>query len=57
MLELLARPPITRLIDAVSRAIHADDADRVHFHAGEHGRPYVCENPRCEGPALGSARS
>jgi hypothetical protein len=58
MLELPARPPISRLIDAVSRAIHAGDADdRVHFHAGDHGRPYVCENPRCEGPALGSARS
>lgn len=24
----------------------------VHFHAGEGGRPYVCENPRCESPGL-----
>jgi hypothetical protein len=51
------RPPITRLIDAIVRTVHSDDADdRVHFHAGDHGRPYVCEDPRCQGPALGIAR-
>ena len=29
---------------------------RVHFHAGEHGRPYVCEHPRCNSPALQTVR-
>ena len=24
----------------------------VHFHAGDHGRPYVCEDPRCSSPSL-----
>jgi hypothetical protein len=28
----------------------------VHFHAGDDGRPYVCENARCTSPALGSAQ-
>jgi hypothetical protein len=28
-----------------------DDAP-AHFHAGEHGRPYVCYDGRCGSPAL-----
>jgi hypothetical protein len=24
----------------------------VHFHAGDDGRPYVCEAPRCSSPSL-----
>src|SRR4051794_3441051 len=27
-------------------------AESVHFHAGDHGRPYLCENPHCSSPAL-----
>jgi len=30
---------------------------RVHFHAGDHGRPYVCDNPRCESPSLDPAEA
>ncbi len=42
-----------RLLLAVTRALHADHADeRVHFHAGDHGRPYVCEDRRCSSPSL-----
>ena len=33
------------------RLIRPETPD-VHFHSGNHGRPYVCENPRCESPAL-----
>jgi hypothetical protein len=31
-------------------------AERVHFHAGDDGRPYLCENHRCTSPALHTAR-
>jgi hypothetical protein len=31
--------------------------ERVHFHAGDNGRPYVCEQPLCNRPALHTARS
>jgi hypothetical protein len=24
----------------------------VHFHAGDDGQPYVCENLRCSSPSL-----
>jgi hypothetical protein len=43
-----------RLLHAVSRALHANHADKehVHFHAGDHGRPYVCEDRRCNSPNL-----
>jgi hypothetical protein len=43
-----------RLLRAVTRALHANDADseHVHFHAGDHGRPYVCEDRRCKSPSL-----
>jgi phosphopantetheinyl transferase len=42
-----------RLLAAVTRA-HAreGDGERVHFHAGDHGRPYVCEERRCNSPRL-----
>ena len=38
----------------VTHALHPNE--RVHFHAGDHGRPYVCENPHCNSPALHTAR-
>jgi hypothetical protein len=41
-------------LGAVARALRP--AERVHFHAGDHGRPYLCENPRCSSPALHTAR-
>ena len=28
----------------------------VHFHAGDDGRPYVCEAPRCSSPGLTTTR-
>ena len=48
-----------RLLLAVTRALHTDHAhhERVHFHAGDHGRPYVCEDPRCSSPSLHIAGS
>lgn len=39
---------------AVTRALRPNE--RVHFHAGDHGHPYLCENPRCSSPALHIAR-
>jgi len=45
--------PAHPLVAAVTRMFVSDRArDRVHFHAGEHGRPYVCDDPRCDSPAL-----
>ena len=42
-----------RLRDALTTALRPrHDKTRVHFHAGEHGRPYVCEDPRCSSPRL-----
>jgi hypothetical protein len=35
------------------RELHPDE--RVHFHSGENGRAYVCENPRCSSPGLTTA--
>jgi hypothetical protein len=47
-----------RLRVAVARALRHDHVDeRVHFHAGDHGRPYVCEDPRCSSPSLRVAPS
>jgi len=47
-----------RLRAAVARALRQDHVnERVHFHAGDHGRPYVCEDPRCSSPSLRIARS
>ncbi|MDQ1741523.1 MAG: hypothetical protein QOE53_3175 [Pseudonocardiales bacterium] len=37
------------LADAL-RQHHAEEA--VHFHAGDDGKPYVCENARCSSPSL-----
>jgi hypothetical protein len=44
-------------IGTVTRALSPNRAvERVHVHAGDHGRPYVCEDPRCSSPALHDAR-
>jgi hypothetical protein len=43
------------VLSTVSRALRP--SERVHFHAGDHGRPYVCEDVRCSSPALRIARS
>jgi hypothetical protein len=32
-------------------AVGAEDR-RVHFHSGDYGRPYVCDDPRCSSPSL-----
>ncbi|MEA2321448.1 MAG: hypothetical protein QOD81_1298 [Solirubrobacteraceae bacterium] len=55
-----AMTPLThRLGLAVTRALRASHAhaERVHFHAGDHGRPYVCEDRRCSSPSLRVAPS
>jgi hypothetical protein len=57
------RRPMTdlthRLLLAVTGALHADhgDDEQVHFHVGDHGRPYVCEDRRCSSPRLQVAPS
>jgi hypothetical protein len=38
------------VLSSLTRALHP--AASVHFHAGEHGRPYLCEHPHCTSPAL-----
>ena len=50
---------IHRFLLAVTRALQADHThdDCVHFHAGDHGRPYVCEDRRCSSPSLHVAPS
>ena len=50
---------IARLLVGVAQALRMqNDADvHVHFHSGDHGRPYVCDNPRCESPRLDPAEA
>jgi hypothetical protein len=50
---------IARLLAGVARALWTHDSvdSQVHFHSGDHGRPYVCENPRCESPSLDPAEA
>jgi hypothetical protein len=45
---------IARLLVGVAHALgtQADPDAHVHFHSGDNGRPYVCDNPRCESPCL-----
>jgi hypothetical protein len=45
---------IHEVLGTVTRALRPKE--RVHFHAGDHGRPYVCEDPSCNSPALHTAR-
>ena len=47
------RPMRRRIHDALSSLTRAlNPAESVHFHTGDHGRPYLCENPHCNSPAL-----
>jgi hypothetical protein len=50
---------IARLLAGVAHALRTHDGvdSRVHFHSGDHGRPYVCENPHCESPGLDPAEA
>src|SRR6478736_3180091 len=50
---------IACLLVGAARALrrHEDAVAHVHFHSGDHGRPYVCENPRCESPSLDPAEA
>jgi hypothetical protein len=50
---------IARLLVGVAQALRAQTgADaHVHFHSGDHGRPYVCDNARCESPSLDPAEA
>jgi hypothetical protein len=32
------------------------DRDPFHFHTGESGRPYLCENPHCSARGYGRPR-
>jgi len=50
--------PMSRLIHnvlgTVTRALNPTAS--VHFHAGDLGRPYICEDPHCTSPALDVAQ-
>ena len=56
---LVAMSRASRMLVGLARAVRTQErADaRVHFHSGDHGRPYVCENPRCESPSLDPAEA
>ncbi|MEA2133964.1 MAG: hypothetical protein QOC68_1873 [Solirubrobacteraceae bacterium] len=41
---------IHEVLGTMSRRLRP--SERVHVHAGDHGRPYVCEDARCNSPAL-----
>jgi hypothetical protein len=50
-------PMSHRIHHILNTALHAlRPTERVHFHAGDHGRPYVCEDARCNSPALQTVR-
>jgi hypothetical protein len=51
--------PLARLCAGVAQALRTHDSPdaHVHFHSGNDGRPYVCENPRCESPSLDPAEA
>jgi hypothetical protein len=40
-----------RLVLAVTHAVRSGE-ESVHFHAGDLGRPYVCEDRHCSSPGL-----
>ncbi|MEA2316840.1 MAG: hypothetical protein QOD44_1029 [Solirubrobacteraceae bacterium] len=45
-----------RVVHAIARTLGGDSPEqRVHFHAGDDGRPYVCEDRRCSSPSLDPA--
>jgi hypothetical protein len=45
------------LLSKLTRALTAEwTPDPVHFHGGAHGRPYVCDDPRCVSPGLDAAQ-
>ena len=56
---LVGMSRIARLLAGVTQVLSMrNDANaRVHFHSGDHGRPYVCDNPRCESPSLDPAEA
>lgn len=37
---------------ALLNALKPAPVQPYHFHAGDHGRAYVCENPRCTAPGV-----
>jgi hypothetical protein len=42
-----------RFRHALAGALHDRHMEApVHFHSGDEGRPYVCEDPRCSSPSL-----
>jgi hypothetical protein len=41
---------IHHVLGNLARALQSSES--VHFHAGEHGRPYLCEHAHCTSPAL-----
>jgi hypothetical protein len=41
-----------RIVAAIARAPREEPTEQVHIHAGAHGRPYVCDDPRCPSPSM-----
>jgi hypothetical protein len=46
-------PLITQLTSRLHDA--GPEPEHVHFHSGQHGRPYACHDPRCTSPGLDRA--
>jgi hypothetical protein len=44
---------IHEVLNTVRRTLRPTEP--VHFHAGDDGRPSICENARCSSPALAVA--
>jgi hypothetical protein len=53
--ETPMRQRIHDVLSSLTRALRP--AESVHFHAGAHGRPYLCEHRHCNSPALHTAQS
>jgi hypothetical protein len=42
-----------RIAKSIARAVSAKpEREDVHFHLDSDGRPFVCDDARCESPAL-----
>ncbi|MGZ4173428.1 MAG: hypothetical protein ACXVQR_03005 [Solirubrobacteraceae bacterium] len=43
----------SQIAASIARRLRADKSrEKVHFHADSAGRPFVCDNDRCESPTL-----
>jgi len=47
-----------RFLSALTRNLTAEwtPGRGTHFHGGAHGRPYVCDDPRCVSPGFDASQ-